>query len=339
MNNRMNKDEFLRLLKERTPDELKGAPFERFSEIIKKFGRISFFRWEFPNSINLMESLKTSTALPTITPQDIITSDYLIERIEPWINQVRKDLFGSPEKPFIWKKAISWIKNEEKTNRGKTDPAEVSDLIRRAKSEKIKKTPYVPSFLDKANSPKPGLPYIPESKDSLCWIPANGPKLARLANETEKISKVTGFNQGSLVMCVLVGIKPLLPRYRLLVKNHAYTMPNEEQLLSREVQITFRCGDLKFEELLAIHKEVKRGLSIKRKFALKEKHERLYRLVKECGPPPESGPRGSRNKVYWDKLKDLWNDRYPDERYEGWFAVSKQYERTIKKLEESQEIS
>lgn len=349
----MDKQDFLLLLKEiHTPDHLRGKPFEQYSEIIETFGRENFYPVDFSEAINLMERFiisfpeEETSSFSKLTPQDSITSDFLVDKIDPWVKQIRKDLFGSSKQPFDWDQAIKWIENQEKRSRGpKKDPEIISNLIRQAKSEKKKKRLYKPKALEelrkKLDRPlslslsRPSLPYIKKNKDPLHWIPADGSKLTALAYETEKIERATGFNQASLVMYVLSGIKPLLPRYRISIKTHAYTMPNKEQLTSREVELVFRCRDLKFGDLLRIHKEIKKSLSLKREIPLKEKSERVYKLIKELGPPPH-GIRGKRNKQYWEKAKGSWNNRYPDEQYKDWRAVVQQYDRITEFLERIQ---
>lgn len=347
----MNKKQFLIRLESKLPEQLKGDPFSQYSEYIEKFGRENYYPHDFAGAIELMERTRASFVpkekldphkkgtsdfpIFKLSPQDIVTSDFLLEKIDPWVKQVRKDLFRSSKQPFDWDQAIRWIKNEEKSSRRSKDPKVISNLIRLAKSEEKKKTLYKPKALEELGKKFggrlsfswPSLPYIKKnSKDPLRWIPADGPKLTPLAYETKKMAQATGFNQASLVMYVLTGIEPLLSRYRISIKTHAYTMPNKEQIVSREVELTFRCRDLKFEELLGIHKEIKKQLNIKKEIPLKEKSERVNKLVRELGPPP-LGTHGRRNRQYWQKAKSVWNNRYPDEQYSDWRGIAQQYER------------
>lgn len=333
----MNKRDFLWELKKHTPPHLKGEPFSQYSKIIEKQGRETFYNNDFHEAIKLMESIKISFSQKgksdssELTPQDIITSDFLLDKIDPWVEQVRKNLFGSSELPFDWDGAINWIEKEVKKpikNKDDIKTDKVKELREQLRKELAKRYIYL-------SERRYLLPYIKKDSEWVQNVAAIGPRLFLLEYETRKMEEATGFNQASLVMYVLSGITPLLSRYRISTSFHAHTILNKEQILWKEVELKFRSRDLKFEELLGIYNQIKKSLTIKREISLKEKSVRINKLVKELGLPPR-GIRGERNKKYWEKTKDLWNDRYPNEQYNDWRAIAQQYDRITIFLERTQ---
>ncbi|HUU51375.1 MAG TPA: hypothetical protein VMW81_10530 [Nitrospinota bacterium] len=337
----MNRKDFLLLLKEiHTPDYLKGKPFEQYSETIETFGRENFYPSDFSKAIKLMERFRISfseeetSRFSKLTPQDIIRSNFLLKKIDPWVKNTQKKIFNSIKPPFNWNEAIEWIEKEAKKYIKNKDDMEINKVkeLREELGKELAKEYKILSekiYL---------LPYVKKDNEWVQKIHAIGLKLSTLECETRRMSKATGFNQASLVMFVLIGIKPLLPRYKISISIPVYIMPNKEQIISKEVEIVFRCRDLKFRELYEMYKKIRKQLNIEREIPLKGKSERVNELIEELGQPP-LGTRGKRNQRYWEKAKDLWNNRNPDEQYSDWRGIAQQYDRITKFLERIERLN
>ena len=128
---KMDKKKFLRHLEIRTPDHLRGGVFSFYSGFIEKYGRDVFYPQDFHEAIIDMERIRTSLTpeekpalhkkgiskkeisdFSKLSPQDIITSDFLLDKIEPWIEDLRKRIFKIPRSPFNWDEAVKWIEEE-----------------------------------------------------------------------------------------------------------------------------------------------------------------------------------------------------------------------------------
>jgi hypothetical protein len=115
-----------------------------------------------------------------IVPSSVVESDQLVERITPWIEDTRQEVFGNSSQPFKSKRqAETWLRDEEKVQyggRAATGLLELGGTVVRA------------------------------------WPDGT---LMTLAEQQKEIEKWTGFSEEAALAFILCGIKPLRPHYRV----------------------------------------------------------------------------------------------------------------------------
>jgi hypothetical protein len=85
---------------------------------------------------------------------------------------------------------------------------------------------------------------------------------------------------------ILLGTSPTIPRYRVF-RHTAYPLFPYLPAV-HWVTLEIRASDITFEELRQIHRQLPK-IKGKRRQKVNRWHQRIYELVKECGPVPEIG--------------------------------------------------
>lgn len=290
-----------------------------------------------------------------LTPDTLLTSDYLIDRIKHWVELVRTEIFGSSQVPFnSITEAAAWLVEQEEAEplpgeqpqrpggqrvpvtrfiNGKEEPWQAGKIPLMYPIH-IRIMPCL-GFDGKENnvrltSTKPFDWYTPEQRPKFNGRLVGFTPLSWLDNETKIMERFTGFTQLSLVQYTLTGSKPIMQRFTTKATRTSFNLPNGEKLQPTKVEVKILANDLTFKELQEIYTHSRTYLKIQRGKMLNEKHHLLYLMVKSKGGPP----KGKGVVAFWKSVKSEWNSLYPDDSYQSWKGVKQNYERVIEKLKE-----
>ncbi len=334
----MKKREFLGRLQDKLPPNLKGQPYDEYCAIARGSSQNHYTDDDFQVAQDMIERFAVSQSQfqpapvaprvrsnkkPTkLGPIDLLTSEILVEKITPWAEGLRKKLFNLPGPPFDWDGAIKWIEEEAQSKKQRAPKSLRNDLDRLARKLRL--------YNIRLSTERDFLPFARKGDPWRNSVPVCGPRLENLERETRSVAKATGFYQASLVMFVLVGIKPLVPRIKILDSQSWATLPTGKIISGREVNLTFRAYDFSGRELQRLYEQVKRDLKIKQATSFKEKHFRIYNLVRSLGIPPAKHEPG--HFGFWEKASLNWNQKYRDDPPRSWQGLRGAYERLIKNL-------
>ena len=279
-----------------------------------------------------------------LTADVLVTSEFLAEKIMPWVNLVREELFKSVKAPFqSLREAGEWLRHEKQAQPkiwqlvdGDEFDKAFSHLVKAYKGYPVR-LPGLLRSLDylgedgKLHSvaitgPAPQDWSIPQERESSQRYSS----LSWLENETRIMARATGFTQVSLVQFGLVGIKPILPRYEVRGRLVYQSLPAGEQMQPIHLDIEIRARDLSFQELQEIYTQYREILQLQRGKTLNEKHLALYQLVSSKGGPL----KGKGTVAFWNSVRDEWNSLHPNDKHQSWKGVKQNYERIIQKLKD-----
>lgn len=288
-------------------------------------------------------SIETKRLPLELTPDILITSDFMSKKITPWVELVRKELFRAQQPPFdTLGEAEQWMESQSQEATREDLLLEVKAMFALQELNLYQGHPFtVPSarrsffFIRTDGWPHPV--YIREPPPQDWTIPQMREKAKKYApfnwleNETRIMARGTGFTQLSLLQFVLVGIKPILPSYESKGSLNYQSLPSGEEMFAGHIHIDIRANDLKFEELQKIYNEYRFILRLKRGKALTQKHWEIYQLVKKNSGPPKK--RGT-IVAFWKDLMAEWNELHPNDAYRTWNGIEDTYNRVNKTLEQ-----
>jgi hypothetical protein len=280
-----------------------------------------------------------------LTPDILLTSDFLVNKIRPWVEKVRAELFSSPAVPFKnFADAEQWIKQQEKleplVNYDALEPFHKTLIEVLNKRLPINYSFNYPALFYLGSDGKPHDAKISHRAPQDWTVPQtreNARKFTALnwlENETRIMARGTGFSQTSLVNLVLTGTAPILQRYKVTGHIDYQSLPTGEELNPIHINMEIWARDLTFEELRSIYNDCRETLQLK-KHKLKEgkelakSHQEIYQLVKANGGPPKA-----KGKVkFWESIKKEWNDSHPQGKYRTWKGIKLAYDRIMSNLE------
>lgn len=261
--------------------------------------------------------------------QDIVSSDYLVDKISYWIEQIREELFGVTEPPFPddLESSISWIETtaliDLENNKSAKDSTEGD--IRQLTSSQQTGVPFLMRDI-----------LIP-SKSSVksIWVQP-GTLLYNLSRKIETISRATGFGKHALTTYILTGLEPILPRLSISLNLGKAVLPcrnndlqdSNYKLTKRSLKIEIHTADLSPKELKMIYDKYRRELRIRKTKSLSSEQVKLYYMVRNRGGPPVQG-----SKAFWQEIRAAWN-KIPDNKpYKSWEGVYQRYKIVERKME------
>jgi len=295
----------------------KNMPFEMLFNLVR---RIALHLKQYPQK-------RPENLSSFLTPEILIDAAETLKEIRPQIIEIRKALFKKSDPPFYsLSKALAWIKREEKIGRKKW-----ADSIRGTGGEKKQRdrrrrieaeiSTKITELKKITGHEIEGPEYIwhhlpgPGEKGWKTSIPVfPGSPLKKLEAETRELAGRTNFNQYSLVMSVLTGIKPLSYAYR--------TTETIGKKTAFKIEI-FR--DLSSKEFMKLFAEMRAFFKAGRK-KLNEKHLRIYDFIEGKGGAPKKEVR-----KYWRERKDEWNKLNPNDRYNSAEGLRMAHKRILKK--------
>lgn len=268
-----------------------------------------------------------------LTPDMLLTSDFLVDKINHWVELVRTEIFGSSQAPFSSiAEAAKWIQQQENEEPSPKQAWDESFILEGYHHIYLRRMPCLGydgnedyATLTSSNPPEWSMPELrgrARHYTPLSW----------LESETRIMAQFTGFTQLSLIQYTLTGIKPILQRFTTRGTKTLFNMPNKEKLQPIQVEINIIASDLSFQELQEIYTEYRTYLQLQRGRALNEKHLTLYRLVNSKGGPP----KGKGTVAFWNSVRDEWKGLYHNDAHRNphWKGVKQNYERVIQKLKD-----
>lgn len=255
-----------------------------------------FYQSEISRVIQLICRLKALS--PTneasiklnFTPHNLITSEELVKKITPYVEQVRKEIFNTTTAPFEdIEKAVLWIEAKAK-----------KPLSASAKRQKEK--------IIKHNLTRPLLDYASPDYKYTKAIYAWHPDLNKLSKATNLISTGTAFDKHFVTTFILTGLKPIVKRFEIS-RQRGFSGISDDMLENFCINIKVNSMDLTFNELKDIYNSIRKELNLTKKGHLKEKDYKLYDKVQQLckaqqlSEPPKKPQKGIEN--FWlDIAKD-----------------------------------
>lgn len=274
--------------------------------------------YRFKNFKNKNSTNEYKPMSVNLSPHNLMTSEYFVEKVTPYVEQVRKKVFGNKKPPFdSIKKAVSWIEKKAK----EPLPLDIEKRIERLHNklqeayDQLTKNPVpwtISSHYETLDYPGDG--YVKR-------VPAIHPELHRIKEATDIIEKATGFERYSVTLFILTGISPILPRIKTYWNNVMQKLPTGEVLNRFNITLEINSKDLRFEDLREAYNSLRNHLRVVKKKPLNRNHERLFQRVKELGGSPKKG-----STAFWKKIAKELNYGGPKQAYTS-------YNRIIKKLE------
>jgi len=267
------------------------------------------------------DDLKSKQPAMNLTPDILLTSDFLVHKIATWVKRLREKLFGSPAAPFqTLEEATSWIECEVAKGNPALDEEKVKALMK-----PLLQMGYTVGWEHLLPYPGKG------GWQKIVRVPVKGRdnSLSLLHQETLSMANATGFPQSSLVLHILTNIQPLLPRVRISRHITNYDLPSGELFGSHSITLDIRAKDLTFNELRQTYNSHREILDLTKGKALNKKHWQIYQLVQKRGGPV----KGNGMVAFWKSIKDEWNNLYPENKFMSFKGVKLAYDRLIVQLE------
>ncbi len=311
---------------------LQGTPF--LEELIKQKSKEP--RLDLRDLNELIESLIISVPPGTsksqlqveLSPRNLLYSYFLLDKLSLSVKAIRRSIFDSKEAPFkTTEEATNWVEQE-----GQKKPRYLED----ANELMIKLQEMTHwSVLSKA------LPYIGKDgqrRNTVVWA---GTLFERLADETKKMARATGFNQDSLVMHILTDVKPYFPLAQIITHIGNYDAPSGETFTTHRVELNIMARDLSTNQLNQLYKEMREKLGIVSDRHIKEDDLKLYETVRRLGYPPEQIKKSRITKRakgtvdFWKKVKEECEQGEKQIKRTTWNAYRVAYRRLLQRLEDT----
>jgi len=252
------------------------------------------------------------------TPTDYLAGEILLEKLAPWSEALREECFGHSVPPHgTVAKAANWI---ERTSEADLAGWRDKGTERNEALEKIEK--LAREHLIELDLKATLLPYHkPDTKHvkNVPTVPRTC--LYRLALETKRVAKRTGLAQDALVVHVLTGMRPAVPRVRVGEPQHMLALPNGEQLFARWATVTYFARDLTFEEHRQAYNMVREHVGGKGTEGIGYRDLTFWWLMNEMEAPPQKGDKTR----FWQEGLRRWKQLYPDVKPDRWEGVRRKY--------------
>lgn len=273
---------------------------------------------------DLLAPLMRRMRLEAEPSENSVTSEFLVDLITPWVEDVRQELFNSRIAPFsTFDEASRWYSKGTKKDRRFVERRQ-KEWGKEADADAQKKVDTRTGREYEKKSPRQKWAFAYET------IFENLPETATLACyfRAEEIAYATSFSSFSVLMYILVGIRPVLTKVRTYADEEVHKLPSGDNLVNRLVTVEIR-GELSFEDLRSLYRSVRQELGINRAKSLKEKHLELYLMVRQKG----GAPKGKGTVAFWECLTEEWNKKHKDDQYTTtWKGVKRAYDMVCKKL-------
>ncbi len=232
-----------------------------------------------------------------LSPDRLITSEYVLELIRPEVEAIRRKLFGSPEPPFKkYQEAVAWLERE---SRKKGQNRRLEQVFDRSYSKWERQAWRLQRLTTKCIvSPSIKVRIITYAKPGDKWthsFPVRlGTGLAALEDFLRRAGKRTGFSQPALVVPVLTPIQPLLPRWRL-----SYTPPVGEYKPGGLFTVEILAQTVSWKDMRRIYQAINRTIGRSKASILDETDQVLLGVMKRLGDIPARG-----KMEYWRRVAE-----------------------------------
>ncbi len=232
-----------------------------------------------------------------LSPDRLITSEYILKLIRPDVEAVRRKLFGNPDPPFKkYKEAIAWFERE---SRKKGKERTLEKVFDRSYRKWVRHAAQLQKLTAKCIvSPRLKARIITYVKPGDEWthsVPVRlGTPLATLEDFLRKAEKRTGFPQPALVIHVLTPIPLVLPRWSL-----SYTPPVGEYKPRGLFTVKIIAQTVSWEDMRTIYKAINWTVGRSRASILDETDQVLLGVMKRLGGIPARG-----KMEYWRRVAE-----------------------------------
>jgi hypothetical protein len=269
-----------------------------------------------------------------MTPQDLMMSDDLAEKIRPAVEKVRSELFSSPHPPFAaLEEAIQWL---ERTAAEQETQARANNQS----PEALKQTIY--EMLEKyrllTGEPVDNpfqlelLEYVEPGNQWVRCMPVRwGMSLATLAMVSKELAGATGFSQASVVAYILAGIRPLLVPISISM---LWGYSNTFSIFRRRTTVELHTPNITDTQLKAIRKVIRREWSTERKKPLTEADKQLLDVVHRLGGVPKDKRHGE-YKAFFEHVRqefNTWAVAHGCRQHSKWVVTRLKHKRLLEKL-------
>ncbi|SHI87382.1 hypothetical protein SAMN02745751_01273 [Dethiosulfatibacter aminovorans DSM 17477] len=249
---------------------------------------------------------------------DPTTRDTILSQIQPHIEYVRKDLFGSKKVPFkSIKEAEDWLKRTN--NKILEKESQDKNHLYMKRDDKFTVFPI----------------YNNVTKETYSIYSDFDETLDKLIKHSEYIAAATGFPENEVPLYILAGLKPILYRYQVQTSIKGMPLVGCKTLKRSTITITINTSDLSLDELRSIYRENRMALHTLRTNKVTNKQQQILQLVQELGQPPEkrskTGEKTGTNQ-YWNNALEIWNKRYPESSYKKGSSLMQAYGRAVEKI-------
>ena len=265
-----------------------------------------------------------------IDPQDPLTHERLLGLARPWIESLRRAIFGSERVPFpTLRESVAWVEKA----RGEKLPSfkrmtQIGQMLERE-----------PGVFGQITFGNAFLPYRkPRGREVFTIATARKSPHFKLNDTAERISKATGWETVDIVMWTLAGTEPSpAPRFKL----HLRYWPAVPPLLfpgpkwhRKTMVIEVYDPSLTDAEWRQIRKQVREEFERYRQRSLSERDHILHDVVQAYGQTPGATETWT---AHWEAIAKECNRRAKDPK---WFSGCRgpymRWGRLRKKLEEMQ---
>jgi hypothetical protein len=241
-----------------------------------------------------------------MAPQDLMMSNDLAEKIRPAVEQVRRELFGSPHPPFTaLEEARQWL---EQTAAEQETQARVNNLAPEVLQQTICEMLEKYRVLTGETVDYPFQPQIlkyvePGNQWVRCMPVRGGMSLATLAMVSKELAGATGFFQASVVAYILAGIRPLLSPISISM---SWGCSNTFSLFRRRATIELHTSNITDAQLKTIRRVLRRAWSTERKKPLTAADKQLLDIVQRLGGVPKDKRHGE-YKAFFEQVRQEFN--------------------------------
>jgi len=271
-----------------------------------------------------LSSTGTSTreTLRNITPQTVITSDLLVEKITSYVEQVRQEVFGKKKPPFDdIADARAWLRRKGVEPLPARMQKKIAKYLKQMQVVRtlVSKLPAVP-WETAVTAASPNLEF-PGEKRAVELVPPHHDELRRIKDATILIEEATGFNRASVTAFVLTGIAPLLPRVTISKTISSTRYLEGQEFTPFHMTLKINSKDLTFQELKEIYESLRSEFRVKKKKSFRRKDVELLSAVKTAGKPP----RKKGTVAYWTSIAEKAN-------FNGWLQAYNAHKRLSDRL-------
>ena len=248
--------------------------------------------------------------------------ELLVKQVEPWIESIRRELFGKETPPFkSYKSAVRWIKQEaeKQPKPSKKDLARLRELDSEI-TDKLQEVTRLSHQYARFEKRALIIPYadLPDRWVKKLYVTRDKP-LGPLADESEKIAEKTGFRQVAVVAWILAGRRPALPGAQLETGFNMAMTPAGE-ITTRRAAIDIFSPDLKPSEIIELYKKAQAYL---RPLHLSARNRALLGVIQELGDLKDIQEK----RDYWEAVCNEYNRRKPKgaRAYKNWEGPRKAF--------------
>lgn len=218
-------------------------------------------------------------------------SDLVYERIDPVVRDLRNDLFGQEQPKFlVFYDAIRWVEREE-------EDLDVHDEIE-YQIQDLKKTieESVKEYRERFGNvccefSDHGIEYVASTTDEQRTATiGETSKLRYLSKFQKEYSEKTGLTNASLFFYVTMGIKSVVPRWKLTVKRN-------EEGLDPQFDIETYLPNINTNDMQEIYKIMQNQRRSSKPLFIKRKDRVLLNILLEEGGVPDSG-----YEKFWENI-------------------------------------